>query len=277
MTFPGHYIMPLAWVLTRFPRRKLLFDAFISLYDTNVCDRRRVSRWHPRAWLWYIVDFVSCHLADEVIIDTEEHKKYSVRAFRLHPKKIRVIYLTSRPDLFFPKNRNSQLATRNSFNVLFYGSYIPLHGIEYILYATAILQDTFPRVHFTLIGSGQEQHTMFALAKKLHLRHVTFLPPVPLHELPSRIHTADLCLGIFGTSGKVKRVIPHKVLDAVACGIPVITADTPAMRERFCDHRLVTLCRQGDPHSIAEAILRHFSRHITQCPIRKKPAPSLIG
>lgn len=256
VTFPGHYIMPLAWSLTRFPRRKLIFDAFISLYDTNVSDRRRVSRWHPHAWLWYVVDFISCHLADEILIDTEEHKKYFVSAFKLHPKKIRVIYLASRPDLFFLKPTTYHLPPKTSFDILFYGSYIPLHGIEHILHAAAILQDHAPQIHFTIVGSGQEKNVMQALAERLHLRHVIFLPSVPLHGLPSLIHSTDLCLGIFGTSGKAQCVIPHKVLDAVACGVPVITADTPAVRERFTDGKGVFLCKAGDPHDLARTILR---------------------
>ncbi|MBI2117549.1 glycosyltransferase family 4 protein, partial [Candidatus Peregrinibacteria bacterium] len=200
--FPGHYIVPLAWLLSRWPRRRLLFDAFISLYDTNVCDRRRVPRWHPRAWLWYAVDFVSCHLADGVLIDTEEHKKYFVKTFFLRPEKVRVIYLQARSDLFFSEARNPKHKIRNSFEVLFYGSYIPLHGIEHILHAAALLQDRSPQIHFTIVGSGQEEPAMHALARELHLRNVTFLPFVPLPQLPSLIHSADLCLCIFGTSSK---------------------------------------------------------------------------
>ena len=256
VTFPGHYLVPFAWIVTRFPRRKLIFDAFLSLYDTNVSDRGRVSRWHPRAWLWYIVDFVSCHLADEVILDTEEHKKYFVKTFFLKPERVRVIYLQARPDLFFPKPTTYNLQPTTSFEVLFYGSYIPLHGIEHILRAAAILQDRFPHIHFRIIGSGQEHPAMQALARELRLQNTTFLPSVPLRELPGLIRSADLCFGIFGTSSKAQRVITHKVLDAVACGVPVITADTIAMRERFTDGKEVFLCKPGDPQDLARTILR---------------------
>src|SRR3989344_6751016 len=52
VTFPGHYLMPLAWYLTRISepwladagkkRMKLIFDAFISLSDSIVSDRHKV-------------------------------------------------------------------------------------------------------------------------------------------------------------------------------------------------------------------------------------------
>ena len=100
---------------------------------------------------------------------------------------------------------------------------------------------------------------MHALARELHLRNVTFLPFVPLPQLPSLIHSADLCLGIFGTSEKARRVIPHKVLDAIACGVPVITADTPAIRERFANNPLVHLVPAGNAQELARRILNVLS------------------
>lgn len=254
VTFPGHTLIPLAWILTRFPRRKLLFDAFISLYDTNVCDRGRAPRWHPHAWLWYIIDFASCHLADEILLDTHEHKKYFIRAFRLRPERIRVIELGTRSDLFFPKAGSGKREAKNPLHILFYGSYIPLHGIEHILGAAAILQNRGTNVRITLVGKGQTLPAMRLLAEKLHLRNVAFREWAPFQELPDLIRGSDACLGIFGNTPKAQRVIPHKVYDAVACGIPVITADSPAVRARFAGCPHVILCAAANPRDLAEKI-----------------------
>ena len=240
--FPGHYLVPIVKVITH--RKKIYFDAFLSLYDTMVCDRKLVSRWNPYAWLLWFVDYLSCHLADEVWIDTKAHKEYFIKMFRLNPKKIRVHYLGTRDDLFFPKQRDPN----PQYEVLFYGSYIPLQGIETIIDAA----DQLPDVHFTLIGKGQTYHEMKRKAEAL--TNITFHDPVPLTELPNCIRSADLCLGIFGTSNKAQRVIPHKVYDAVACGIPVITANTPAIHEYFDGNSLVHLCPAGDRSALAKAI-----------------------
>lgn len=286
VTFPGHYLVPLAWILIRLrpkgyggqARPRLLFDAFVSLYDTNVCDRGRAPLWHPRAWLWYLMDFLSCHLADEVIIDTEEHKKYFARVFRLRPERIRVVYLEARPDLFFPQAPHSPLPTLPSFEVLFYGTYIPLHGIEHIIDAAHTLQERAPHVHFTIVGHGQTAAAARDRAQRYGLRNITFRGAVPYSALPHFIRAADLCLGIFGTTPKAQRVIPHKVYDAVACGIPIVTADSPALRERFAHHPLVTLCPPGNPQSIVDAILRHATaRGKALHPANTKTTPSLIG
>jgi glycosyltransferase involved in cell wall biosynthesis len=66
---------------------------------------------------------------------------------------------------------------------------------------------------------------------------------------------SDVCLGIFGTSPKAQRVIPNKVFDALAVGRPVLTADTPAVREVLTHGETAWLCPPGDPAALAEALL----------------------
>jgi glycosyltransferase involved in cell wall biosynthesis len=78
---------------------------------------------------------------------------------------------------------------------------------------------------------------------------------LPLDEIPGEIARATVCLGIFGTSDKVQRVIPNKVFECVAMGRPVVTADTPAMREAFGVDE-IALVPAGDPHALAEAVRR---------------------
>lgn len=253
VTFPGHYLMPLAWVLTRFRRKRLVLDAFISLSDTLVDDRGKVSWVHPYAWFLYMVDFLSCHSADEVLIDTEAHRQFFIKRFRLKPSKVRVVYLEARTDMFFPKETQKP---EGSFGVLFYGTYIPLQGIEYIVGAAAILEPIHPHIHFTLIGSGQTYKSIREMVEKKGVDNITFMDRVDFAELPNLIRGAHLNLGIFGTSAKASRVIPHKVYDAMACGMHVLTADTPAIHEKFHNHERMHLCKAGDSAALANAIAK---------------------
>jgi glycosyltransferase involved in cell wall biosynthesis len=74
--------------------------------------------------------------------------------------------------------------------------------------------------------------------------------------LAETIRGADVCLGIFGETGKAARVVPNKVYEAMASARPVITGDSPAAREFLRDGVDCLLCRRGDPAALAEAILR---------------------
>jgi glycosyltransferase involved in cell wall biosynthesis len=100
---------------------------------------------------------------------------------------------------------------------------------------------------------------MFKLAQDLFLKNVTFKDFVPLEELPNHINNADLCLGIFGTSDKAQRVIPHKILDYRACGKKVITERNPAILERFANDPDVILCEAGNAEDLAQKIINCVS------------------
>ncbi len=63
-----------------------------------------------------------------------------------------------------------------------------------------------------------------------------------------------ICLGVFGESAKAARVVPNKVWQAMAVGRPVVTADTPAVREVLEDGRTALLVPAGDPDALAAAL-----------------------
>lgn len=254
VAFPGHFLMPLAWKLTRRPSKKLFFDAFISLYDTEVLDRKRWSKWHPRAWVLWMIDRLSVTLADEVIVDTQAHRNYFVRTFGLDPKRVRVVYLEALKDIFTPGNGKPR---NEKPEIVFYGTLIPLHGIEIIGSAIRELVDQGCAANF--IFAGPEK--LGRVVRSWNLPSVKFRGFLTLPEIAEMLRNADLALGIFGTSGKASRVIPHKVVDAVACGTPVITADTPAIRERFADHPLVRFIPAGNSQALARAIRASLPAH----------------
>jgi glycosyltransferase involved in cell wall biosynthesis len=51
-------------------------------------------------------------------------------------------------------------------------------------------------------------------------------------------------------------VIPNKAFQALACGTPLVTADTPAARELLVDGESALLVPPGDPEALAAALER---------------------
>jgi glycosyltransferase involved in cell wall biosynthesis len=142
------------------------------------------------------------------------------------------------------------------FEVLFFGKYIPLHGVETIIRAAKVLEP-HSRIRVTMLGTGQQRAQADALAAELDLTAVRFVDWVPYADLPAIIAAADLCLGIFGTGEKASRVVPNKAYQAIAAGCPLITADTPAARTGLLRDGLTgaVLVPPGDASALASAIL----------------------
>jgi|GEM_PF-5665935 len=68
------------------------------------------------------------------------------------------------------------------------------------------------------------------------------------------IDKADLGLGIFGNTEKSKRVIPNKVFQLLMAGCPIITGDTPAIRELLAPSSMVALIPLDDPAALVAAV-----------------------
>lgn len=251
--FMGYYLMPLAWYLAHRRGVPIILDALVSQYDTEVSDRKRISRYHPRAWFLWIVDFISCRMADAIIVDTFEHKKFFAAKFYVRKEKIIVVPIGCRYDIFKPSTENKK--EYDDFIIEFHGRFIPLQGIQYILEAAKILQDKNEHVRFEIFGDGQTYDQMRQLKEHLQLTNVIFFGNTPQKEIPRAIARADVCLGIFGTTEKALRVVPHKVYECLSCGKPVITGRSPAALALLHDGGDVCLVEPGNSADLAEKIL----------------------
>lgn len=168
------------------------------------------------------------------------------------------------------------------FKVLFFGNYIPLHGVEYILQAAKLLENE--KVSFLLIGGGQERKKMEETASQLRLNNLNFVDFMKPELLRQEITKADVCLGIFGDTQKTRRVIPNKVYICSAMRKPIISADTPAMRELFDDDEILFV-KEGDVRVLADAILslkidRVLAKKMAEncrAKFQKTATPEIIG
>jgi glycosyltransferase involved in cell wall biosynthesis len=254
--FRAHSDILLARLLCRLRHVPLVFDPLTSRYEEKVIDRGLVS---PRSGLarWYaFIDRAGCRAADRVLLETEHQIEYFVDQFDAPRARCRRVWLGADDEVMRPP------ATRSPgmwwpggvFTVFFYGRFSPLHGVEHIIRAAALLERRRDPVQFVFVGAGQTYQMARDLAAHLGLSTVSFLPSVPYAQLPAMMTEADLCLGSFGTTARARRVIPNKVFDALAVGRPVVTADTPGSREVLVHAQHAWLCHPGDPEALAEGI-----------------------
>jgi glycosyltransferase involved in cell wall biosynthesis len=232
--YPGHFDL---WSAKRH-RRPVVFNAMVSLYDTFVEDRERFREGSLPAKALRRLDRAAFRASDLLVADTQANADYMRALAGLD--EVAVCYVGAEERLF-----QRAWQRNDDFHVLFVGKFAPLHGVDVILDAARLLPD----VPFRIVGTGQ-------LTQVLGDRpgNVEHIPWVEYERIPDLYARAGCALGVFGTSGKADRVIPHKAFQALAVGSPLVTADTPAARELLVDGRDCLLVdRTAD--SLAQAIV----------------------
>jgi glycosyltransferase involved in cell wall biosynthesis len=267
----GHRDVALLALLARLSGAPLLFDPLVSRWDTQVRDIGRVRDGSFASFRLRLSDRVSMALADIVLCDTWEHGEFFSSACGVPRRKLaRVPVGADRAAFDLGAERSAHrpapepgaaTGTR-PLEVAFVGGFLPLHGTAVIVQAAALLETRhgpdFAR--FTLAGHGMHAYRVDRDLASLGLRSVRRVPRVPYSEALRILAAADVALGIFGVSEKAGRVVPHKVYQSLALGVPTVTRRSAAIAEFFRDGRdgqegeaLVTI-PAGDAPALARAL-----------------------
>ena len=244
--FPGQEVMFLAKLLSRKP---IIFDVFTSHYMGYILDRKYFSKNSLRAKYYRFLDRWSCKLADIIILDTQAHIDYFAKEFNLPASKFKRIWLGANPELHYPRP-NQKLGI---FSALFWGNFIPLQGVEYIIKSAKILENE--PIIFNLIGKGQTYDKNRSLAEELKLKNVNFLGRLSDDILVDYIRDADICLGTFSDGIKADITIQNKIFESLASKKTMITEKTSSIQELLSDRQGVLLCEKADPEDLTKKIL----------------------
>ncbi len=228
--YPAVFVVViLSFLPKKFRPNKVVIDAFISLYDTIVNDRKLVSSKSIGAKLLKNIEKRAFDFADTVVTDTDQNSVSYSQLFELPLHKFIAIPLsTNENDMQFSPYRPDGKAIR----VLFVGTLVPLHGIETILEAINLLQGN-KNIEFTIIGNGQDGRLVEEHLKS-HPDSVIWMKTWQSgSQIAKYISESDICLGIFGQGPKAQRVCPYKIYSYANCGRAIITGETEWTRSAF--------------------------------------------
>jgi glycosyltransferase involved in cell wall biosynthesis len=251
--YTGHLDLYLARALSVALRRPLVLDAFLSPYDTVVGDRSLLAPGSLAARALFRLERTALRLADLVLTDTRAHAEFMARSFRVPLRRFVPVPVGS---LVRAPVRVPVLAGgggREEFNAFFCGSFVPLQGVPYILDAA----ETAPDLRFRLVGDGPGASIIEEELRRRAMDNVDWERRfIPRRELEERLASAGAVLGVFGRTPKAYRVIPCKVYDGLAAGLPVVTGDGPGPREMLEDGRHALLVDRNDPASLVAGLRR---------------------
>ena len=226
----------------------VLFDPMISAWDKKVLEQRKWKASERRAKKLHALETRMMNAPDFVTWDTSCHVDFCEREFGVPRSKMAPLFTGTDESVFKPGPEAPR--TDGDFHVLYHGAYLPLHGTEYIVEAARATQNSGIRWDF--LGWGAYKKKTEDLARGL--TNVRFLEKVPYTKVPEVIYSADVVLGVFGTTEKASRVIGNKVYEAMGCARPVINEFCTGYPPEAKDCIAIKFVPPGDPAAIVAAV-----------------------
>jgi glycosyltransferase involved in cell wall biosynthesis len=249
--YPGPFDIFLARILSIFKRKPLVWDVFMSIYLISV-ERGLDKKNRFSTKLIHLVEGKALQLPTMLILDTKEYVNWFTKNYHIPPERFRLVPTGADNRIFFPLTQST--VADNKFHILYSGTFIPNHGVMYIVEAARLLSNE-PAINFEFIGNGPDREKAMEFAAQNKLTNVEFVEWMDKEQLMKHMNQADICLGAFGTTPQSLMTVQNKIFEAVAIGKPLISGDSPAIRQVFTHGENIFLCDRASGSALAEAIL----------------------
>jgi glycosyltransferase involved in cell wall biosynthesis len=224
-------------------------DLMPELYASKFGVER--THWMIRLLTW--VERRSIAFADRAIAVHEPHLNALVR--HGNPRERFAVVINSPDEEYFTRQPRPTPDPARPFTLVYHGSIDERHGLAVAVRATALAVNEGVNLSFRIIGEGEGCAEVERLVGELGLEDVVHIsPPVPLDQLVPRIADADLGVVPLRNDSFTRTMLPVKLLEYVALGIPVVCSDTPAIRAYF-DGTMVCFSPAGDAETLARNIV----------------------
>lgn len=240
-------------------RKKIIVDYYVSYYDSLVLDRKSVKYNSLKAKKLMKFDRNILINSDRVIFLNQSEKKYYLKVAGIDESEITYSIIPLCIDESIKVTIPYFKKKDRKFKICWWGSYIPLHGVEKIIEAAQILKNRNFNYEIFLFGNSEQKSIIYKnliLQKELNDRVKIYndftFKNGKLNEF--LISNCDLVLGNFGESEKAKAVLVNKLIDAISMKAPVLTGESEATNEFFNFKDDIWKCKNDGKH-IADAII----------------------
>lgn len=203
-------------------------------------------------------EWLACRFASHVITVTELWRRTLVER-GVPAEKVSVVMNVADDRIFHRDVAVDVPDDDGHFRLIYHGTIAQRHGLDLVLSAVDMVRRTAPDVHLTLHGDGEYRRSLESLADKLGLQdHVRFSPNfVPTAELPGLLKRAHLAVVPYRNGVFTGGILPTKLMEYAALGIPAIASRTTAISAYFED-TMVEFFTPDDFEDLARCILKLY-------------------
>lgn len=228
----------------------LMPEFLASKLDTNM------EAWPVR--MVRVQERISCFFADHVITVTDIWRDTLIKR-GIPADKISVV-MNLADERFFSKFKVQKTSyDNNQFTLIYHGSMTYRYGVDLILYAIEEVRGEIPDIRLILQGKGTLAKQIYRIVKDLDLYQVVQFNDTIVHisKLQKIILQADV--GIVPNRDDIftDGLLPTKMLEYIALGIPVIAARTSTISNYFSED-MVEFFAPGDVKDLADSIRKLY-------------------
>jgi glycosyltransferase involved in cell wall biosynthesis len=211
------------------------------------------TRFPPRTWLDKLFGTLADKLLDGGIAVSKATREQVLAHRHISSEKLAVIYNgVPIPEIGTPAGPEDPAhvnsATNDVVTIGTAGRLAPSKDISTLLLAAALLVKNIGNIHFTIIGDGPEKSELIQLTCRYNL-----IQSVNFAGWQEPLLPALQGLDIFVSSSIIEGC-PMAVLEAMACGLPVVATRVGGVPEVVVDGQTGILVPPKDPQSLADAI-----------------------
>lgn len=247
VTFRGYEILPFVLIIGF--RKKVIFDEFINLVEWVTYEHRKLKAGSLGDKVLMVVYRFMLQKTTKIITDTKSHAEYSADLMSVPISKYWVVPVGNDESVF--ANVKTQNKKNDGFNVLYYGSMLPLHGVDVVIDAMGLLRGE--NISLTLIGGNRntEKAADDAIKSGLNIQYKKW---VDFEDLPRYIKESDICLaGPFGGTVQAQYVITGKAYQFLYMSHPIIIGENKESHI-FNNKKDAIIVKQSNPKELAKAI-----------------------
>ncbi len=179
-------------------------------------------------------------------------------------KKIEIVPMGVNTSFFKKHNKPGSIRDQYGIDgnvILFVGRLIDWKGIDYLINAMPRVIDAVPKTKLFIVGSGPLKSDFLKLSERLNIKKsIIFIDAVVQSKLIDFYSLADIFVlpSIINNKGETEG-LGVVLLEAMACGVPVIGTDVGGIPDIIRDGKTGLLARQKDSDDLATKSIRLFS------------------
>lgn len=200
------------------------------------------------AWYYFFLTWIGALLVDKVVCVSKGVSDDLSSKLKISSKKVTTITTAIDPEIFFPKK------SKKNIDVLVVGRFASVKRYEDVLNAINKVLANFPQLRVVFVGGSKTDEVyikVLALIKEKKVgKNIKLIPLISQKKLASYYRRSKMLV-----NASVAESSPKVILEAMACGTPIISTDIVGVKGLVLNNKNGLLVPIKSPLELASAIL----------------------